>query len=124
MTPRSEQPDALRSLANDFRTFLDWYTAVNTPRLREALEDALDTTARRIAYQLTSPDRPSSEIADATERLGHGVASSTVRLWQQEWVRLGLVRQVSAQKRQRVFDLEELGIDIGANLSEVAPAEE
>lgn len=109
-------------LLSGFAEFIDWYKAVNTPRLVEAVEDALDDTSKRIAYQLTEPDRASRKIADATETLGHPAAASTIRAWQQEWVRLGLVRQISPQKRVRIFDLEALGIDIGADLSKIDEA--
>ena len=119
MTDEMSGDDAITQLATDFRRFLQLYRALNTPDLRDQLEKVLDDTRRRIAYQLTEPDRPSTHISEAMEELGHETPASTIRVWQQKWIREGLVRKVSARKRQRVFDLEEFGIDIGADLSKV-----
>lgn len=115
--------DTLRQIADDFRSFLRLYRALNTPGLRERLEDELHDQDRRVAYQLTEPGRSSRQISEAMAEVGRDRPASTIRLWQQEWIRQGLVRKVSARKRERVFNLEALGIDIGVDLSSVEEQE-
>lgn len=102
-----------------FAEFLDWYKAVNTPAVRETLEETLDSTKKRIVYKLTDQDRSSPDIEEATDELGHRVPASTVRVWQQRWVKQGLMKRISARKKEPVFSLPDFGIDIGADLSEL-----
>lgn len=115
-----ENPEtAIEQLRDDFQAFLRLYRALNVPALRDRLTDELSTEERRAAYQLTEPDRSSRQISEALDQLGYEVSASAIRLWQQDWIRQGLVRKVSARKRERVFDLEEVGIDIGSDLSKI-----
>lgn len=110
---------AIEQLRDDFQAFLRLYRALNVPALRDRLTEELSSEERRAAYQLTEPDRSSRQISEALDQLGHEVSASAIRLWQQDWIRQGLVRKVSARKRERVFDLGEVGIDIGSDLSKI-----
>lgn len=109
----------IRELREEVRSALDLFVALNRPELCERLKETLHDTQRRVAYQLTEEGRSSRAISDTMEELGLETPSSTIRLWQQEWIRDGIVRKVSARKRERVFDLEALGISIDKNLSGV-----
>lgn len=109
----------IRKLRQELQSALDLFTALNRPELRGRMEERLDDTKKRVAYQLTEEGRSSRAISEAMEKLELETPASTIRVWQQEWIRDGIVRKVSSRKRERVFDLEALGIDIDKDLSDL-----
>lgn len=112
--------EEFRSLESLLTELLEWYKAVNHSVVRRNLMETLTDSQRRVAYELTTPDRSSAEVSKLIASLDLGtVARRTVSGWQAEWVRLGLVRQISPKKRERIFSLTDFGIDIGVDLSKV-----
>lgn len=119
MEESTELKREIRELRQELRSALDLFTALNRPELRDRMEERLDNTKKRVAYQLTEEGRSSRAISEAMEQFELETPASTIRLWQQEWIRDGIVRKVSARKRERVFDLEALGIDIDKDLPDI-----
>lgn len=120
MDESTEIQREISELRDELRSALDLFTALNRPKLVNQLKEALHDPQRRVAYQLTEEGRSSRAISEAMGEVGLETPPSTIRLWQQEWIRDGIVRKVSARKRERVFDLEALGIDIDKDLSDIA----
>lgn len=108
----------LKQISFQMRELLEWYKAVNFETVRESLSKALPTPQKRVAYELTSRERSSREIKTALEKAGlEKVNPSTISAWQNEWIRLGLARQISPYKREKIFNLSDFNIAVGADLS-------
>ena len=101
-----------------FRQYFSWYRALNYQAMRHLLLEALPKPQQRLVYQLTSPETSSEELESELVKHGYKVPSRTVRSWQADWMRSGLLRGVSERKRERVFDLNEFGIEVGIPDSE------
>lgn len=97
---------------------LEWYQAVSFPELQATVASELDTDEKKLAYALTAPDRSLRRMANLIEEaLGEGPDFRTIGRWQREWVRSGLMRQISKRKREPIFDIEnrfgiELPVDV------------
>lgn len=109
----SEENDHLQELLEVTREHLEWYKAVNFSAVGGILRDALESRVEQVVYELTTPDRSGAAITSRVSELGlDAVSSRTVNRWQQQWVRMGLVRQVSARQRERIFDLRDFGFNL------------
>lgn len=117
MSTTSEEEGQTR-LEGLVQELLEWYQAVSFPDLQATVMSALDTDERKLAYVLTAPDRSLRRIADLIEEaLGEGPNFSKIGSWQREWVRSGLMRQISKQKREPIFDIENrFGIELPVNV--------
>jgi hypothetical protein len=106
----------MSSFRTDFREFVGWYKALNFESLRTILVKSLPEIPQRLVYYLTTADRNSSEIEKISARYNHKIPARTIRTWQSDWLRAGLLREVGYQRREHIFDLSTFGIDIGVEL--------
>jgi hypothetical protein len=90
------------------REILKWTKFQGMQRVKEVLEVALDTEAKRLVYHL-SDGRPSPAIAKSAP-----VSSSTVRRLWKEWAAMGIAEIHPAFKKRyrRIFSLKRVGIEI------------
>ena len=88
-----------------------WYKAVNFERIKSILSEALPTDSHRFVYQQTEENRSTRDIEKLTLERGAKVHFTTIASWQEAWVQQGLVKQVSAHKRERLFDLIHFGLE-------------
>jgi len=110
----------LKQISSQMEELFEWYKAVNFKTIKDALKEALSTPQKRVAYELTSPDRSSKEISEAIGKVGlPKVDDSTIRTWQNEWIRVGLARKISAYKREKIFSLSDFNIKVEADLSKI-----
>lgn len=106
----SQEKNELTYLERTLRDFSEWYQAVTFEELRTTVEETVDTDAKKLAYALTEPDRSLRKIAELIEKALDDPDDvpdfTTIGNWQRDWVRRGLMRQISARKREPIFDLE------------------
>lgn len=113
------QDDTMLKIEAMLQDLLRWYKAVNFTALQRTLKEALPDEPKQVAYECTTSDRTSEEIATILTKLGHKISSRTIRLWQTEWITKGLVRQVSERKRKRNFRIVDFDISLPPALSKI-----
>lgn len=101
MEPDDETKEILREI-------LKWTKFQGMQKVKQVLEVALDTDAKKLVYHL-SDGRPSPAIAKSAQ-----VSSSTVRRLWKEWAVMGIVEIHPAYKKRfhRVFSLKGVGVEI------------
>lgn len=97
---------------SSFEEFMAWYKALNMGNLKNLLIEALDDRAKLWAYQLTSPEASTRQLEQLLSEKGITTTFATIANWQKQWVSDGLMKQISPNKRERIFDLEALGFDL------------
>lgn len=92
------------------REILKWIRLSGMKELKPTLLASLETSQKRLIYQLSDGEKGSIEIAKAA-----GVSDWTVRNYWRIWSRIGLVeplRSGGGNRFKRAFDLEDLGIEV------------
>lgn len=98
---------------------LEWYKAVNYNSLKSTLIEALPEKEHQVIYELTRPDFSSNKVSEKAKELNVNVGASTIRNWQSEWLKMGLVREVSYQKREAIFELSAFGINVDVDVKKL-----
>ena len=77
-------------------------------KIKQILEEELNTDKKRQVYELTDGTRSRREIANIV-----GVSDDTIQGWWDRWVSKGLLRKDPRVGRPyKIFSLEELGIKV------------
>jgi len=89
---------------------LTWIKIENVEKVKNVLNDALDTPEKKIVYHL-SDGSSMQEIESKSS-----VSDSQVSRYHKKWFKLGLMKQTGSRgrgnKHIKVFDLEDFGIKI------------
>lgn len=93
-----------------FEEFLLWYKILNRSKMESLLEELMPNPEHKLAYQLTVETNSTREIEQRLRVQGFSVSFQTISEWQKKWVQAGLVKQVSAHKRQRLLDLDDFNL--------------
>lgn len=103
----------LESISGSLTELLTWTRAMGYARVKQTLDDVLDTDDKRLVYHLMDGQRVVAEI----ERLAR-VNARYISEWGQEWERIGIAtgsRRSSVKgRRERAFDLGDFGIKVPA----------
>ena len=99
---------------------LMWLRITGAEKARNTLESALDTSEKRLVYQL-SDGRTTREINAAS-----GVSIATISNYWKRWFRIGLMKKVivkgGGERHFRAFDLEDLGVEVPKSIKTEYPA--
>jgi transposase-like protein len=99
----------LDSIDKTLREILSWTRFANISKLKEMLQNELDTDQKKLAYESTDGINGMKEVAAAS-----GAPQDTVYGWWQQWSRIGLVTESETRKGRmiKIVPLGDLGIRV------------
>jgi biotin operon repressor len=90
---------------------LRWQRAAVLPDVRRTIEQTLDTTDFRRAYEALDGTRSGAEVAEAV-----GVSEATVSRWARRWRDLGIAYESTsddgARRTRHLVSLDDLGVPV------------
>src|SRR5437870_528410 len=101
------------------REILKWIRFSGMKEVKSTLLSALDTSQKRLIYQLSDGEKGSVEISRAA-----GVSDWTVRNYWKTWAQMGLVEPLRAgrgDRFKRAFDLDDFGLLVTKNVGTEEP---
>lgn len=87
-----------------------WTKVTSIPHVKTLLEQILQSSEEKIAYQASDGNRTQAEIAKIA-----GVSQMTISNYGKKWIRNGVAKAVVTTKGQRairLFSLEDFGIEV------------
>lgn len=102
--------DPLARLVQIAEDQLRWQRAAVLPQVRQTIATALNTKAKREAYELHDGKATSTDIAKKV-----GTSKQNLSGWTRDWRDLGIAYEVSAESGKRIrhlTSLRSLGLDL------------
>lgn len=98
----------IKKLIEINREILRWIKISNVSKVKEVLENALDTPEKRIAYEASDGVATSRKVAKIA-----GVGLSTISAWWNNWYDIGIAEPISVQRgsrAQKIFNLKSFNL--------------
>lgn len=102
----------LANIESRLNELVDFVRLQNFPQLKQVLEIELDTSSKRIVFELVDGHRSQREIASQS-----GIAQKTVSNWLRRWQQSGIVvhNGMAQSKLRKIVSLEDIGISVPDN---------
>lgn len=97
--------ELLSELVATAREHLRWQRAAVLPRVREIIDETLNTTQMRRAYELCDGSRSGGEIGAAV-----GTTQQTISNWTRRWREIGIVYDTEERRVRHLISLGALGL--------------
>jgi hypothetical protein len=105
----TEEDDKLASIDWTMRELLRWTRFANMGKLKEILENELDSEEKKLAYESTDGKNGQKEVAELS-----GAPLGTVKGWWPRWFQKGIVTEseIRTGRMMRLVSLEDVGIEV------------
>lgn len=126
-----EVQQKIDSIENTLAEILKWTRFANIPKLKETLENELDTDEKKLAYENSNGENTLKDLAPIC-----GAPYGTITNWWPRWYRLGIMTEIETRKgrMKKIISLTDIGIPFpkksktslspaASQAEQVAPAE-
>lgn len=104
--------DAKKKEIKLLEEILKWVKFFGWGKVKDVLKDTLKKKKHKLAYHY-SDGRSTREVSEKLD-----VSHVTISNWWKKWAKIGIVESVAARRGtryQKIFPLEEFGIEVPAN---------